>query len=529
MISTDNHLGFMEKDGIRRDDSFLAFEEMLSIAKTEKVDMVLLGGDLFHDNKPSNHTLYRTMRLLRHYCMGDDAVALEFMVDPTAVFHDPEASNVNYLEPTHNISLPVFSIHGNHDDPTGQGNYAALDILSVAGMVNYFGKILDFKEVVVNPILLRKGKTHVAVYGLGNIRDERLHRLFIKGKVQFTRPSQNQEDFVNIFTLHQNRVAHGPKNYIPEGRLPKFMDLVVWGHEHQCRIDPEESNVADCHISQPGSTVATSLSEGESDHKHVAIMEICGKEWKMQPIRLKTVRPFVVDSIVLSRLNLEVDRSGRKGNQVKRAVEKKVDEMIAVAKQEWFDLNPHADEADCPLPLIRLKVDYTNHEDFAREGFGAQYVNKVANPGDVLLLQRKSKSMAKSRVDRGNVPSEPIEVDIPDNMQDFLLKSLVNLKLKVLPEEEMLDAIKAHVVKADKTAIEGCLTEVLDRTQRHAIAAMNTVRAEAEQPGALGDDDLVHLIEIEKQKQALEYAADPTRNRFAMAEGRVRFLYLFWW
>ena len=37
MVSTDNHLGFEEKDPIRGNDSFAAFEEVLSIAKRTKV------------------------------------------------------------------------------------------------------------------------------------------------------------------------------------------------------------------------------------------------------------------------------------------------------------------------------------------------------------------------------------------------------------------------------------------------------------------------------------------------------------
>jgi len=36
--------------------------------------MILLGGDLFHDNKPSRNCLFRTMDLLRKYTQGDDAV-----------------------------------------------------------------------------------------------------------------------------------------------------------------------------------------------------------------------------------------------------------------------------------------------------------------------------------------------------------------------------------------------------------------------------------------------------------------------
>jgi DNA repair exonuclease SbcCD nuclease subunit len=37
MVATDNHLGYMESDPVRKDDSFDAFEEIFRIAKAEKV------------------------------------------------------------------------------------------------------------------------------------------------------------------------------------------------------------------------------------------------------------------------------------------------------------------------------------------------------------------------------------------------------------------------------------------------------------------------------------------------------------
>ena len=58
LLSTDNHLGYLERDPIRGRDSFAAFEEVLSLARTHGVDMVLLSGDLFHENKPSRKTLH---------------------------------------------------------------------------------------------------------------------------------------------------------------------------------------------------------------------------------------------------------------------------------------------------------------------------------------------------------------------------------------------------------------------------------------------------------------------------------------
>ena len=96
------------------------------------------------------------------------------------------------------------------------------------------------------------------------------------------------------------------------------IDLVIWGHEHDCRIVPEPVAGKRYYISQPGSSVATSLAEGESLEKwvcptltplvsfadnhgrHVALVKIQGKEFELTPIPLRTVRPFVMDEVVLT-------------------------------------------------------------------------------------------------------------------------------------------------------------------------------------------------------------------------------------
>ena len=44
LITTDNHLGYQEKDQVRGDDSFAAFEESLCKAREKKVDFMLLAG-----------------------------------------------------------------------------------------------------------------------------------------------------------------------------------------------------------------------------------------------------------------------------------------------------------------------------------------------------------------------------------------------------------------------------------------------------------------------------------------------------
>ena len=73
-----------------------------------------------------------------------------------------------------------------------------------------------------------------------------------------------------------SRAKHGATNYIPASFIPDFFDLVFWGHEHECLIEPqyiptggetEDGREKGVYITQPGSSVATSLSDGEQKPK----------------------------------------------------------------------------------------------------------------------------------------------------------------------------------------------------------------------------------------------------------------------
>ena len=69
---------------------------------------------------------------------------------------------------------------------TGKGQFCALDMLSSVGLVNYFGRVNDLKEIIINPILLQKGNAKLALYGLSAIKDDRLFRLFCEKKVNLS-------------------------------------------------------------------------------------------------------------------------------------------------------------------------------------------------------------------------------------------------------------------------------------------------------------------------------------------------------
>lgn len=48
--------------------------------------MVLLAGDLFHDNKPSRKSMYQVMRSLRMNCLGEKPCELEMLSDASEAF-----------------------------------------------------------------------------------------------------------------------------------------------------------------------------------------------------------------------------------------------------------------------------------------------------------------------------------------------------------------------------------------------------------------------------------------------------------
>ena len=86
LVSSDNHVGYNERDGVRGNDSWIAFQEVMQIAKEQDVDMVLLAGDLFHDNVPSRQALHKVIESIRMNCLGDKPCELEFLSDGTENF-----------------------------------------------------------------------------------------------------------------------------------------------------------------------------------------------------------------------------------------------------------------------------------------------------------------------------------------------------------------------------------------------------------------------------------------------------------
>lgn len=162
---------------------------MLETAKREDVDFVLLGGDLFDEVNPTQKCIFKCLNLLRDNIFGNRE--LEFGV---------KGITPNFSSQNLNIALPIFTIHGNHDYPSNDfGKISVCDLLHASNYVNYFGKNLTLlnqanKQIVIKPLIFQKNKlaTRLAIYGVGYIKDHKLHKLLQDKALIFEKPEKEE-------------------------------------------------------------------------------------------------------------------------------------------------------------------------------------------------------------------------------------------------------------------------------------------------------------------------------------------------
>lgn len=89
------------------------------------------------------------MALLREHTLSDKPVQVELLSNPDEGKTDgfkfvpavhiacadteiipPSFPAINYEDPNLNVGIPVFSIHGNHDDPQGAGHVCLVNFFS---------------------------------------------------------------------------------------------------------------------------------------------------------------------------------------------------------------------------------------------------------------------------------------------------------------------------------------------------------------------------------------------------------------
>lgn len=469
LLTTDNHVGYMENDQIRGDDSWRTFSEILDIGRENDVDMIIQGGDLFHINAPSKKSYYHVMRSLREHCWCDKPIEYKLVSDPsdamaTKHFMYPAEYDCNV-----NVGMPMYAISGNHDDATGEELLSPLDILNVSGLLNHFGRVIDNEQITICPLLFNKGKTNLALYGLHSIREERLIKTMASGNLEFLEPDTSDEsniEWFNLMCIHQNHVHRPGVKVIEETSLPSFLDFILWGHEHDCKPSAIKNEITGSYILQAGSSIATSLSEGETLDKHVFILSIKGKDFSLKPVKLKSVRPFIMKDVILKNTGLSATSSNKK--EVLNYLIMEVELMIEKANLIWKENNKKLFEdgilidSDIPLPLIRLRVEYSGgYEVENPRFFSNRFVGKVANINDVVLYYKKRRNINNNRndkllIDKGDIEginefnfNEDELIDEGHGENDIM--DIINDKIN---DKDLIMLTKKKVFEALETLIE---------------------------------------------------------------------------
>ena len=258
----DCHLGCRQY-GLRQreEDFYAAFADAADKAVENKVDAVVVAGDLFDSVKPTAEAVYIVKKI---------------------------------VSKLHDHKIPVYGIEGNHD-LTGDGYW--LDVCGIVPLTDVGGSL---NEHIVGC---------ASVAGLPYMRPDQL--------VQRLRDDADNGSKCDVLLLHAGFVEMGD-SYTGElsvqSVLPMLQEMgvkyVALGHIHV----PMEQVHGGIHFVQPGSTELKDVSE--TPHKHAMLVEIdgSGNGVRQSPVPLKT-RPVehvtVMDEDDLHKL-LE-DKSGFTG------------------------------------------------------------------------------------------------------------------------------------------------------------------------------------------------------------------------
>lgn len=351
------------------------------------------------------------------------------------------------------------------------------------------------------------------------MRDERLNRMWNQGKVRFLRLDDDNDEYCNIFALHQNRdLGRGSKNCVKEDMIPEWMDIVVWGHEHECQIEFQESVTGTFRISQPGSSVATSLVAGEAVPKKVGLLDVKQSNFRLTPVPLTQVRGFVTTEVSLKEHRARLDPEDPKiDSKVTDVLEEEARLMILNARDKAKEALDHAravgsDAGDdhCTVKyklskpnevLVRIRVDHSGFSTLNNQRFGSRFVGSIANPSDILLFSRRKEAGGANRLSKKSAVLKnalaPEELE-QTNMEDLILEHLdaPERKLQILDKVELSEAMEEYVEKNSLSAIPDAALKMIKKKQKDLISRGKNDRGDVLEKGSQIRD----LLEAESQR-----------------------------
>jgi len=556
MLASDVHLGYKQDDPIRSKDSFYAFREVLQIARSKQVDFVLLAGDLFHVNKPAQRVEHKTIKILREHLCQSSQSAATFKRVKGDFSHFKEAPHPNWEDKMLTVRFPILTIHGNHDNPTGANAKSICEKLADSGLLNYFGnlKLDPDGKTIVKPIVLQKKDVKLAIYGMGHIPDVKLKQAFDEGRIVFEAPPS---DTFNILVVHQNRVGRVENRYIPDIYYPEFIHLLIRGHEHDAEPEPTKGSFSSVggYAFQPGSTVQTSLTFGESLPKSCCVFSVelkdpegdqssrysLGYETKI----LRCARKLITCDISKDMFAKEIVQERKHDyssiteyrEDLMRYAETKVQKLLEddstrreSIKVELNDLRSlenfekvrtvYSKLETFLQPLMRIRIEYKDREEcFDDHGIVSMfYPDKLANRDIIYFKKQKLKQgpncesrniTFQDHFGASEDEEDQVEtIDLADQRRDTI-EGMLEAYFAELPENEQLNvlSLREYVNAVRGSEEEGnVISKVMSKRRDMLLKQFSKT---------LGEDQAVQELycDEEKVKQWYKEAFEATRDK----------------
>jgi hypothetical protein len=283
----DCHLG-ANRDPVLEGLELAAFKKALGFCLEEKVDFILIAGDLFHANIPDMHVTNEAVKKMRE---------------------------------VKDRGIPIYAIYGSHDYSPNETSM--IDILDSAGLIKKIvkGEIVEEKlklEFFTDP------KTKAKLVGI-SARKVGLEKGYFE---ILDRDSLEKEPGFKIFTFHSALSELKPEylsqmESMPVSLLPKGFDYYAGGHIHQ----HSESSLPDHErIVYPGTLFAGYPRDFEESAKGVKRgFYIVSFEDKIADIKFKEVP-------VCECVYFEYDASNKNSIQARKELLEKLGKVQAEGK-----------------------------------------------------------------------------------------------------------------------------------------------------------------------------------------------------
>lgn len=261
---SDCHLGSWSSHPELKEKPLVAFETAINMCLAEKVDFIIIAGDLLDTSLPGVNVLSRAVAQFRH---------------------------------CREAGIPVYLVAGSHDySPTGK---TMLSVFEHAGLVVDVAKYEDGEKLQLKFTIDEKTGTRLAgVFGRkGSLEVEAFSRLEVP-----------QEDGFKIFVFHCGIDEHSTMkgmSSVPVSLLPKNFDYYATGHIHARRIyDFNGSKIA-----FPGPLFPTSFDELENYDSGFYIVTCSGGKVDIERKNVKLFNTVIIEEDANGKTSSEVESS----------------------------------------------------------------------------------------------------------------------------------------------------------------------------------------------------------------------------